>query len=108
MTVVPPEKGLAGLKDVDMVVEVRHSCRPTEKAFTKLVCNFAQHQAVSENLDLKKAIFRSLSAELNPHSILASNTSSISITKIASATIPDGQTAASEQGQKSAGRVVGE
>lgn len=65
-------------------------------------------QAVSENLDLKKAIFRNLSAELSPSAILATNTSSISITKIAATTIPDGQTAASAQGQQSASRVVGE
>ncbi|KAJ3551619.1 hypothetical protein NM688_g4601 [Phlebia brevispora] len=84
VTVVSPEQGLSGLRDVDMVIE-----------------------AVSENLELKKAIFRNLSAELNPSAILATNTSSISITKIASSTIPDGQTAASEAGRRSASRVVG-
>ncbi|KAH9949244.1 3-hydroxyacyl-CoA dehydrogenase [Amylocystis lapponica] len=72
-----------GLRDVDMVVE-----------------------AVSENLPLKQGIFRELAAELAPSAILASNTSSISITKLAAATVPDGK-AASEEGMKSASRVVG-
>jgi len=39
---------------------------------------------------------------------MASNTSSISITKIAAATIPEGVSASSEQGRKFAERVVGE
>ncbi|KAI0821166.1 3-hydroxyacyl-CoA dehydrogenase [Irpex lacteus] len=84
VTVVGPEKGLAGVQDVDMVVE-----------------------AVSEKLSLKEAIFRELSAKLPPSTILASNTSSISITKIAAATVPEGHTASSAEGQRSAGRVVG-
>ncbi|KAF7798850.1 hypothetical protein EIP86_010076 [Pleurotus ostreatoroseus] len=65
-------------------------------------------EAVSENLDLKKSLFRDLSAELNPTAILATNTSSISITKIAAETIPHGHSAASDQGQKSASRVIDE
>lgn len=44
---------------------------------------------------------------MRPDAILASNTSSISITKIASAAIPEGVSPASEEGKKSAGRVVG-
>ncbi|KAL1679031.1 3-hydroxyacyl-CoA dehydrogenase [Schizophyllum commune] len=81
---VGPSEGLKALRDVDMVVE-----------------------AVSENLSLKEKIFASLAAELQPGAILASNTSSISITKIAAATIPQGSSAASEEGKHSAGRVVG-
>ena len=65
-------------------------------------------QAVSENLGLKETIFRDLAAQLPPSTILASNTSSISITKIAAATVPQGYTASSEEGQRSAGRVIGE
>ncbi|KDQ56409.1 hypothetical protein JAAARDRAFT_36576 [Jaapia argillacea MUCL 33604] len=84
ITIVGQDQGLKGMRDADMVVE-----------------------AVSENLGLKQKIFTELSAECRPDAILASNTSSISITKIASATIPQGQTAASEAGQKSASRVVG-
>ncbi|KAJ7188902.1 3-hydroxyacyl-CoA dehydrogenase [Mycena filopes] len=78
------EEGVKGLRDVDMVIE-----------------------AVSESLPLKQSIFASFAAELRPDAILASNTSSISITKIAAATIPQGSTAASKEGISSAGRVVG-
>lgn len=75
---------LKSMRDVDMVVE-----------------------AVSESLPLKRKIFASFSAELNPQAILASNTSSISITKIAASAIPSGVSAASEEGQRIASRVVG-
>jgi len=43
-------------------------------------------EAVTENEDVKKAIFRRLDAMLAPDAILASNTSSISITRLAAAT----------------------
>lgn len=43
-------------------------------------------EAATENVDLKLKIFRDLDANTQPASILASNTSSISITRIASAT----------------------
>ncbi|KAK1230920.1 hypothetical protein PQX77_005951 [Marasmius sp. AFHP31] len=76
--------GVNGFKDVDMVVE-----------------------AVSENLELKKSLFANLAAELNPKAILATNTSSISITKIAAAAIPKNVSAASEEGKSISGRVVG-
>ncbi|XP_006461375.1 hypothetical protein AGABI2DRAFT_192880 [Agaricus bisporus var. bisporus H97] len=75
---------LKGLRDVDMVVE-----------------------AVSESLPLKQKIFASFAAELKPEAILATNTSSISITKIAAAAIPEGLSTASKEGQTIAGRVVG-
>lgn len=52
-----------GVKDADLVVE-----------------------AATENVDLKLKIFRDLDAFSKPEAILASNTSSISITKIASVT----------------------
>ncbi|KAG6898913.1 hypothetical protein C0993_002865 [Termitomyces sp. T159_Od127] len=45
--------------------------------------------------------------ELRPDAILATNTSSISITKIAASAIPNGVSAASNSGKQSAGRVVG-
>nr|GAT51518.1 predicted protein [Mycena chlorophos] len=77
-------KELEGLRDVDMAVE-----------------------AVSESLPLKKSIFASLAATLRPDAILATNTSSISITKIAASAIPTGLSAASDEGKQSAGRVVG-
>ncbi|KAF8589520.1 hypothetical protein K439DRAFT_1651597 [Ramaria rubella] len=72
------------MRDVDMVVE-----------------------AVSENLSLKSAIFRNFASELRPDAILASNTSSISITKIASTVIPEGKSTASAEGKAGAARVVG-
>ncbi|KAF9012660.1 3-hydroxyacyl-CoA dehydrogenase [Cyathus striatus] len=84
ITVIGPEAGIKGFRDVDMVVE-----------------------AVSENLALKQSIFSSFAAELRPDAILATNTSSISITKIASSAVPQGVSSASEEGKKSAGRVVG-
>jgi len=82
--VVSHDAGLRGMRDADMVVE-----------------------AVSENLQLKQMIFRELSQELPSNVILASNTSSISLTKIAAATIPEGASAASEEARSSAARVVG-
>lgn len=64
-------------------------------------------QAASEHLPLKLKLFGALAAELRPDAILASNTSSISITKIAASTFPQNISAASEQGKLSAARVVG-
>ncbi|KAL4064296.1 3-hydroxyacyl-CoA dehydrogenase [Scleroderma yunnanense] len=75
---------LEAMRDVDMVVE-----------------------AVSENVDLKRTIFRSFAEKLKQDAILATNTSSISITKIAAAVLPEGVSAASEQGKATTGRVVG-
>ncbi|KAG2122358.1 3-hydroxyacyl-CoA dehydrogenase [Suillus clintonianus] len=75
---------LESMSDVDMVVE-----------------------AVTENLDLKRAIFREFAAKIRPDAILATNTSSISITKIAGAVIPEGASAAGEVGKAASGRVVG-
>lgn len=43
-------------------------------------------EAATENVDLKLKIFKDLDAHIKPEAILASNTSSISITKIASVT----------------------
>ncbi|KAL5638342.1 hypothetical protein ACGC1H_005128 [Rhizoctonia solani] len=78
------DEGVKGFRDLDMVVE-----------------------AASENIALKLSLFKSLAEEMRPDAILASNTSSISITKIAAAAIAEGVSPASEQGKKSAGRVVG-
>ncbi|KAG2136809.1 3-hydroxyacyl-CoA dehydrogenase [Suillus cothurnatus] len=75
---------LEAMRDVDMVVE-----------------------AVAENLDLKRAIFRDFAAKIRPDAILATNTSSISITKIARAVIPEGASATGEEGKAASGRVVG-
>ncbi|CAN5649723.1 3-hydroxybutyryl-CoA dehydrogenase [soil metagenome] len=43
-------------------------------------------EAATENIDLKLKIFADLDAKVNPNAILCTNTSSISITKIAAAT----------------------
>lgn len=43
-------------------------------------------KAVTENPTLKRDLFKSLSTHCPPHTLLASNTSSISITKIAAST----------------------
>lgn len=43
-------------------------------------------EAASEDLELKKRVFTELDARLNPNAILASNTSSISLTTLAAAT----------------------
>lgn len=43
-------------------------------------------EAVTENVDVKKAVFQRLDALCGPQTILASNTSSISITELASST----------------------
>ncbi|KAH8115302.1 3-hydroxyacyl-CoA dehydrogenase [Phellopilus nigrolimitatus] len=84
ITVVPHDKGVTGFRDVNMVVE-----------------------AVSENLSLKQKIFAELAREIQLGAILATNTSSISVTKIAAATLPPGVSAASEQGKANASRVLG-
>jgi len=48
-------------------------------------------EAATENLQLKLDIFAKLDAAMRPDAILASNTSSISITKLAAATARPGQ-----------------
>jgi 3-hydroxybutyryl-CoA dehydrogenase len=59
--------------------------RPT-RAFGELApCEFVV-EAVVENTDLKLQVFRDMDALLAPDAILASNTSSISLTKLAGAT----------------------
>jgi len=84
ITVVPEDVGISGLNDADLVVE-----------------------AASENVNLKTSLFQSLAAKMRPDAILATNTSSISITKMAAAAILQGETAASAKGKASAARVVG-
>jgi 3-hydroxybutyryl-CoA dehydrogenase len=103
VSVVDQAAGVRALRDVDMVIEVR---RPTPFV---LLSSLAKHafKAVSENLKLKQLIFSELAAETRPDTILATNTSSISITKIAASAIPQGESAASTLGKSSAGRVVG-
>src|SRR5436853_3133161 len=63
VALVRAEDELAALADCDFVVE-----------------------AVTEDVALKQRIFRDLDATLRPETIIASNTSSISLTKLAAAT----------------------
>jgi len=84
VSVIDQTVGVRALRDVDMVIE-----------------------AASENLEVKQRIFAELAAETRPDAILATNTSSISITKIAASAVPLGESAASALGKSSAGRVVG-
>jgi 3-hydroxybutyryl-CoA dehydrogenase len=84
-------------KNLDRMVH-REKISPEEK--TKILTNISTHsdlkcglsqvdlvvEAATENKDLKLKIFSELDEICAPHVILASNTSSISITKIASAT----------------------
>jgi len=75
-------KGLIAQEDMDKAL-ARISAADTVEAVaqTDLVI-----EAATENEEIKKAIFRSLAPHLAPHTLLASNTSSISITRLASAT----------------------
>jgi 3-hydroxybutyryl-CoA dehydrogenase len=60
---IKPVQGLEDARDVDVVIE-----------------------ATSEDMELKKTIFKELDSICNPETIFATNTSSLSITEIASAT----------------------
>ncbi len=60
---IKPVQGLEDAKDVNVVIE-----------------------ATSEDMELKKTIFKELDSICNPETIFATNTSSLSITEIASAT----------------------
>ena len=53
---------------------------------TRVIRNRRKIEAIFENLDAKVALYQDLQARLTPGAILASNTSSISITKLAALT----------------------
>ena len=63
MALITGTTDIAGVKDVDLIIE-----------------------AASENMEAKKALFKELDELVGPDTILASNTSSLSITEIAMAT----------------------
>lgn len=68
--------------EADQILERIH----TEGGLSRLAdCDFVV-EAVSEDLPLKQRIFRQLDEILRPETILSSNTSSISLTKLAAAT----------------------
>lgn len=62
---------------------------------------------MAENLSIKSTVFRNLALEVRPDTILASNTSSIPITKIATSVVPEGMNVSSPEGIKCTSRVVG-
>lgn len=73
-----------------LTAEAKQQALSLITTFTDLKAGIAQAElvveAATENVDLKLNIFRELDAHAAPDAILASNTSSISITKIASVT----------------------
>lgn len=68
--------------------EARSRLSPTTKMEELSSCDFII-EAVPEVLDLKTSIFSQLAQIAPAHAILATNTSSMSITKIAAATTPE-------------------
>ena len=76
------EKGRIDAKQRDLAMTNVQTCREIrELAKANLIV-----EAVSENLEVKKEVFRSLDAVSSEGTILASNTSSISITELAAVT----------------------
>lgn len=67
----------------------------------------AIHQAVSESLPLKQKIFGDLAQHCGPETILATNTSSISIAKIAASAVKSASGARAEEKLASASRCLG-
>ena len=75
-------KGAMTQADMDAALaRVRSAVGPADVAAADLII-----EAAVENEEVKKAIFRGLGPHLGPDTILASNTSSISITRLASTT----------------------
>lgn len=90
-------------EDVQLVMEVSQSSVYFMTVFLQLTCTI--HKAVSESLALKQKIFSELAARCSPETILATNTSSISIAKIAASAVAEGSSA--EERSKSSSRVLG-
>ena len=97
---VAPEKITAGLELIStnlsrqvargsITLEAMQAALPRIHA-TEAVADVASAdlviEAATENEEVKKSIFRSLAGHLGPETLLASNTSSISITRLASVT----------------------
>ncbi len=76
------ERGKLSQADADVALErITYTLHLADFANCDLVV-----EAATENMQLKKTIFTELDVICKPHAILASNTSSLSITEIASAT----------------------
>jgi 3-hydroxybutyryl-CoA dehydrogenase len=95
------EKGFAAIrKSLDKLASKGVVSEPAEKIFARLRgttrkedlanCDFVV-EAVIENLDEKRKMFASIDSIVKPSAIFASNTSSISITEIMTATKRPGQ-----------------
>lgn len=92
------EKGMGAInKNLDrqllkgtISIELKDSALKNIKSYTEMEDGVRDSdlviEAATENIDIKLKIFRDLDKFCNPATILASNTSSISITKIASVT----------------------
>lgn len=78
---IPAEQQSAALANIRTFNNLKEGVAPAELVV----------EAATENIDLKLSIFNSLDGVAAPGAILASNTSSISITKIAAATKRPGQ-----------------
>jgi 3-hydroxybutyryl-CoA dehydrogenase len=74
-------KGLVEADEVEPALARIRAASLEEVGATDLVI-----EAATEDEEVKKAVFQSLQAHLEPHTLLASNTSSISITRLASST----------------------
>lgn len=74
--------GFGGEDGVDLAIEVTFFIPRTVDEADR-----GSEQAVSENLKVKQSIFQDLATHLKPSSILASNTSSISLSKLAASAI---------------------
>lgn len=91
------ERGIASIKkqlkrlvrkgemDTDAAAEIASRVRPETTLDAMKGVDFVI-EAVTENEEVKKSIFQKLDALTPVHAILASNTSSISITKLGAAT----------------------
>ena len=76
------EKGRIDAKQKELALQNVQTCQEISRlAKADLIV-----EAVSENFEVKKEVFRSLDAASSKETILASNTSSISITELAAAT----------------------
>jgi 3-hydroxybutyryl-CoA dehydrogenase len=73
---ITPEIKLAALRNITPFTEIKSGVKDADLVI----------EAATENIDLKLKIFKELDDNCSSNTILASNTSSISITKIASAT----------------------
>ena len=91
------ERGLAGIKkSLDKFVEKgTMSAQHRDATLARLKTTTNVHdlhscdlviEAVVENMDVKKALFRELDALLAPHAIICSNTSSLCVVEMAAAT----------------------